>query len=74
MEHATQLALTVWEVRESSGGPAPLGGAAFALFSKKGRLKTGVQLLRLWAGQPADVRWPSATPGKVPVRERGELG
>lgn len=68
-----QLAVTVWEVREAAG-VQPLGGATFTLFSKKGRLKTGVQLLQLWAGREADVHWPTTTPGKVPVRERGELG
>lgn len=73
LEHATQLALTVWEVREAVGR-RPLGGTTFTLFSKKGRLKTGVQLLRLWEGREADVRWRTSTPGKVPVSERGELG
>ena len=71
--HTAQVALTVWEVRE--GAPQrPLGGATLRLFSKKGRLKTGSQELQLWPGQEADVRWPSSTPGKVPVAERGELG
>eukprot|EP00887_Chlorella_sp_A99_P006299 scaffold3.g6299.t1 len=71
--HTAQLALTVWEVRE--GAPRrPLGGTTLRLFSKKGRLKTGGQELQLWPGQEADVRWPTSTPGKVPVAERGELG
>ncbi len=68
-----QLALTVWETREASGS-RPLGGTTFRLFSKKGRLKTGIQVLQLWPGQEADVRWPTSTPGKVSVNERGELG
>lgn len=68
-----QLALTVWEVRD--GAPRrPLAGATLRLFSKKGRLKTGVQDLQLWPGREADGGWPSATPGKVPVAQRGELG
>ena len=69
-----QVALTVWEEREGTDGPAPLGGATFALFSKKGRLKAGAQLLRVWPGVPADVGCPTATPGKVPVVQRGEAG
>ncbi|GAB4822067.1 hypothetical protein N2152v2_009113 [Parachlorella kessleri] len=73
LQHVSQLALTVWEVREAAGC-RPLGGSTFTLFSKKGRLKTGIQLLQLWPGQEADVQWPTTTPGKVPVKERGELG
>lgn len=68
-----QLALTVWQIQE--GQPqTPLGGATLRLFSKKGRLKSGQQELRLWAGREADMAWPSATPAKLPVAQRGEQG
>jgi phosphatidylinositol 3-kinase len=71
--HDAQLALTVWEVRE--GVPRRvLGGATLPLFSKKGRLKTGPQDLQLWLGRAADWGWPTSTPGKVPMAQRGELG
>jgi phosphatidylinositol 3-kinase len=71
--HDAQLALTVWEVRE--GEPRrPLGGTTLRLFSKKGRLKSGPQELQLWLGRPADTVWPSSTPGKVAMAQRGELG
>ena len=71
--HDAQLALTVWEVRD--GVPRrPLAGTTLRLFSKKGRLKTGAQGLQLWLGRAADGGWPSTTPGKVPVAQRGELG
>ncbi len=63
----------MWTVQEGCA-PAPAGGAAMLLFSKKGRLKTGLQRVRLWPGRAADVACPSATPGKLPVAERGELG
>jgi phosphatidylinositol 3-kinase len=71
--HDAQLALTVWGVRDGAS-PAVLGGTTLRLFSKKGRLKTGAQELRLWPGRTADAAWPSSTPGKVPVAQRGELG
>lgn len=71
--HDAQLALTVWGVRDGAT-PAALGGTTLRLFSKKGRLKTGAQQLRLWLGRAADSAWPSSTPGKVPVAQRGELG
>lgn len=68
-----QLALTVWQIE--LGKPlTPLGAATLRLFSKKGRLKSGRQELRLWRGREADVAWPSATPAKPPVAQRGELG
>ncbi|KAK9811578.1 hypothetical protein WJX72_006428 [[Myrmecia] bisecta] len=71
-QHA-QLALTVWEVAEAKPLRV-LGGATMRLFSKKGRLKTGPQKLRVWLGSKADAGWPPATPGKVPVKQRGEIG
>lgn len=68
-----QLALTVWRIQ--LGEPvAPLGAATLRLFSKKGRLKSGRQELTLWRGREADMAWPSATPAKLPVAQRGELG
>ncbi len=73
LRHTTVLAVTVWGVSE--GKPLqPVGGATMRLFSKQGRLKTGVHRLRLWEGQEADLAWPSATPGKEPVQKRGEVG
>lgn len=71
--HDAQLALTVWEARDGAARRA-LGGTTLRLFSKKGRLKTGTQDVQLWPGREADGGWPSATPGKVPVAQRGELG
>ena len=70
-----QIALTVWEVREGAEkGAAPLGGTTLRLFSKKGRLKAGNQRLKLWLGREGDSGFPSRTPGKVPVAERGRAG
>ncbi len=71
--HDAQLALTVWEARDGEAR-RPLGGTTLRLFSKKGRLKTGPQELQVWLGRAADGGWPSATPAKVPVAQRGELG
>lgn len=69
----TQLAITVWEIAE--GHPKKvLGGTTLRLFSKKGRLKTGRQRLRLWLDREADTNQPSGTPAKVPLSARGELG
>jgi len=73
LPHDAQLAVTAWAVA-AGAPPAPAGGAAMPLFSKKGRLKTGLQRVRLWPGRRADAACPSATPGKLPVAERGELG
>lgn len=73
LAHDAQLALTVWQIEE--GQPdKPLGGATLRMFSKKGRLKSGQQELRLWPGRKADVAWPPSTPAKLPVSQRGELG
>lgn len=73
LPHTTVLAVTVWEAAE--GKPIrPLGGGTMRLFSKHGRLKTGTHRLHLWEGQEADPSWPSATPGKQPVQQRGEIG
>jgi len=69
-----QIALTVWEVREGEENPSPLGGTTIRLFSKKGRLKVGNHTLKLWLGQEGDITYPSSTPGKIPVAERGHAG
>ncbi|KAL4535341.1 hypothetical protein Ndes2526B_g06236 [Nannochloris sp. 'desiccata'] len=69
-----QIALTVWEVREGEEAPSPLGGTTMRLFSKKGRLKAGNHTLKLWLSQEGDIAYPSSTPGKVPVSERGHAG
>ena len=63
----------MWEVRDGEAR-RPLGGTTLRLFSKKGRLKTGAQELQVWLGRAADGGWPSSTPAKVPVAQRGELG
>ena len=72
--HDAQLALTVWEARE--GAPRrPLGGTTLRLFSKKGRLKTGGgRSCRSGPAAPQTPAGPSATPAKVPMALRGELG
>ncbi|KAL9258130.1 Phosphatidylinositol 3-kinase, root isoform-like protein [Drosera capensis] len=68
----SQLAFTVWDV--SCGKHEGLvGGATILLFNNKKQLRTGKQKLRLWFGKEADGTVPSATPGKVPRHERGEL-
>ncbi|CAN6446279.1 unnamed protein product [Victoria cruziana] len=67
----TQLGLTVWDV--SSAKEGPIGGATVLFFSSKRQLKTGKQKLRLWPHKEADGSFPTATPGKVPRHERGEL-
>ncbi|GAB4839778.1 hypothetical protein Ancab_020488 [Ancistrocladus abbreviatus] len=68
----SQLACTVWDV--SCGKDEGLiGGATILLFNSKKQLRTGKQKLRLWLGKEADGSFPSATPGKVPRHERGEL-
>jgi phosphatidylinositol 3-kinase len=51
-----------------------LGSAVMCLFSKKGRLKTSLQRLKLCMGKWPDLRWPTKTPGKVPVAHRGRMG
>ncbi len=73
LPHTTVLAITIWAVAE--GKPVqPLGGATMRLFSKQGRLKTGLHRVRLWEGQEADKAWPSTAPGKEPLHKRGEVG
>ena len=73
LPHNAQLAVTVWG-RAVAVPLTPLAGATLRLFSKRGRLKTGPQTARLWTGGPADTAWPSATPAKPPIQERGEAG
>jgi phosphatidylinositol 3-kinase len=73
LDDTSQIAVTIIEERE--GEPKrPLAGTTLKLFSKKGRLKTGTQTLRLWMGRRGDPGLPCCTPGKVPVAERGEIG
>ena len=67
------LAVTVWQFSEGLA-EQPLGGATMRLFSKKGRLKAGQHRLCLWVGKEADPAWPSSTPGKGPLAQRGDLG
>jgi hypothetical protein len=67
------LAVTLWSQGDAS--PAVLlGCAVMPLFSKKGRLKCGLQTLTLCRCAMPDLRWPSRTPGKVPVAQRGRQG
>ncbi|GLC43266.1 hypothetical protein PLESTF_000410600 [Pleodorina starrii] len=68
-----QLAFLVVEVVEGAG-EALVGSAVMPLFSKRGRLKTGPQRLRLWEGVPPCTALPSSTPGKVPLAHRDRLG
>eukprot|EP00899_Mesostigma_viride_P020016 jgi/Mesvir1/28015/Mv20202-RA.1 len=68
------IALTIWCA--SSSNPShdvPVGGTVQHLFSRKSRLKTGRQRLRVWMGRAADGTWNSSTLGKVPLAERGEV-
>lgn len=74
LDSKAQMALTIMEFKEGMQQPIPLAGTTFKLFSKHGRLKTGKQSLRLWAGTMADANCPTSTPGKVPVAQRGEIG
>ncbi|XP_057494102.1 phosphatidylinositol 3-kinase, root isoform [Actinidia eriantha] len=68
----SQLALTVWDV--SCGKTEGLiGGATINLFNTKKQLKTGRHKLRLCSGKEADGSIGTATPGKVPKEECGEL-
>ena len=67
------LAVTAWS--QDDAAPATLlGSAVMPLFSKKGRLKAGLQALTLCRGASPDLCWPSRTPGKVPVSQRGKQG
>ncbi|GAB2220488.1 hypothetical protein Drorol1_Dr00008141 [Drosera rotundifolia] len=68
----SQLAFTVWDVSRGKD-EGLVGGATILLFNNKKQLRTGKQKLRLWFGKEADGTVPSATPGKVPRHERGEL-
>lgn len=74
LPRTSQIAVTAWQLQEGHAQAVPLGGATFRLFSKRGRLKTGLQKLCLWPGVAADPLWPSSTPGKPPLSRRGELG
>ena len=73
LPHNAVLALSIWRVGEAVP-VSPLGGTTMRLFSKQGRLKTGAQKLQVWRGREADTAWPGATPGKLPVAQRGEIG
>ncbi|EXB82579.1 Phosphatidylinositol 3-kinase, root isoform [Morus notabilis] len=68
----SQLAFTVWDVSRGKDERL-IGGATILLFNSKRQLKTGKQKLRLWQGKVADGSFTTATPGKVPKHERGEL-
>lgn len=69
----SQLALTIWERTEGYAERA-LGGTTVRMFSKKGRLKTGRQLLKVWLDQRGDLMPSSETPGKQPLCIREEIG
>ncbi|GMH26109.1 hypothetical protein Nepgr_027952 [Nepenthes gracilis] len=68
----SQLSFTVWDVSYGKDDGL-IGGATILLFNSKKQLRTGKQKLRLFLGKEADGSFPSATPGKVPRHERGEL-
>ncbi len=59
------LVLCVHEAAPGRPGEGLLGSTCMRLFSKRGRLKTGPQRLRLWEGVPPCTANPSRTPGKV---------
>lgn len=73
LPHDAQLAVTVWGAAEARP-LAALGGATMRLFSRKGRLKDGPQGLSLALERAADLAWPPATPAKLPLARRTELG
>ncbi|KAJ7953602.1 Phosphatidylinositol 3-kinase, root isoform [Quillaja saponaria] len=68
----SQLVLRVWDLSRGKDEEL-IGGAIIPLFNSKKQLKTGKQKLRLWRGKEADGMFPTATPGKVPRHECGEL-
>lgn len=73
LPHDVQLGVTVCGIAEAQPRRV-LGGATMRLFSKKGRLKDGPQTLRLSLGRAADLQSPTATPGKLPLAHRDNLG
>ena len=75
----TLLGLTVWPSEQptrngSNDVMRPMGGCTLKLFSKKLRLRCGSRKLRLWHGLEACGKERCATPGKIPVKERGQTG
>jgi len=74
----TLLAVTVWPSQDPLNGrnhaTQPMGGCTLKLFSKKLRLRSGSRKLRLWLGREACGRENTATPGKIPLEERGQTG
>ena len=52
------LGVTAWAQSDAHAAQL-LGGAVLPLFSKKGRLKCGLQKLKLCEGHEPDLRWPS---------------
>ena len=54
-----QLALTVWQTTEGHTGRSVRGGSTLRLFSKKGRLKTGLHTLQAPPGPPPACRMHS---------------
>lgn len=69
----THLLVAVYELSE--GRPLALVGATgMALFSKKGRLKTGQQTLQVWPGAAPDVQQPQRLAGKPPLAARSQVG
>ncbi|KAF0683692.1 Aste57867_24254 [Aphanomyces stellatus] len=51
------IALTLWGV-----GQAPIGGTTMPIFAKDGRMKDGVQCLRVWPDVAADPQLDTTTP------------
>ena len=66
-----QLVVVVMAVAEGRG-EVLVGSSVMPLFSKRGRLKTGPQRLRVWEGVPPCTAFPSSTPGKVGGLDRGQ--
>lgn len=69
---SAQLAFTVWDVAQPRQEVA-VGGATCQLFNRRHQLKSGRLKQHLWPGRRADGAVPTATPGKLPKHERGEL-
>eukprot|EP00200_Dunaliella_tertiolecta_P009890 CAMPEP_0202375868 /NCGR_PEP_ID=MMETSP1127-20130417/6472_1 /ASSEMBLY_ACC=CAM_ASM_000462 /TAXON_ID=3047 /ORGANISM="Dunaliella tertiolecta, Strain CCMP1320" /LENGTH=1054 /DNA_ID=CAMNT_0048973485 /DNA_START=2551 /DNA_END=5712 /DNA_ORIENTATION=+ len=72
LPHDTQLSLLVWEMADTASQRL-VGSTVMPLFSRKGRLKTGPQRLKVWEGVPPCLSWPTTTPAKLPLHKRGTL-
>jgi Phosphoinositide 3-kinase C2 len=67
------LGCELW-AHSDAAGKYRVGAATLPFFNKRGRLKTGLKRVKLHLGAEVDAAWPSATHGKEPLAQRGELG